>query len=431
MTWNRTEVDWIWRGGRPRRRAWIASISILAVVVTLALSAYYLQTSPSPAPTDPESTPPSAPPFTRWLQFEPDDYGPGVAVDEYFVDAVLGHQVFRVPPSGLPRHLARQLLLDDDRLLLSSGRRLWNRQLLHQPGLAGEFCYLHSTYCLDRLFDVTFTVDGNPVVVYDNQYQIERYPSHTTVRYVLPGVTIAEHKFITYDDRAVAAYTIRSRDQQPHEVTLEVLAPYLPLPGGGEPPSFPRFGSGSFQELPLFLYLDAPGFERIDAPSVHLQRRLEVPANDQPVSTTIAFRFDNARRDTPDLPLGADPVVQHAREYNRWFAEHVPYFDSSDPAFKKMWYYRWWIVRFHLVEAETADLSGYAFYKGKLGFDNPIGFAVPVQVKELTYLRDPRYALSQIENTYRNRARNGAIIDPPGKSILGRNVLALDRHGGR
>ena len=42
---------------------------------------------------------------------------------------LLGHQVFQVPPSGLPAERARDLLLDDDHLLWSSGRRLWTREL--------------------------------------------------------------------------------------------------------------------------------------------------------------------------------------------------------------------------------------------------------------------------------------------------------------
>jgi hypothetical protein len=67
-----------------------------------------------------------------------------------------------------------------------------------------------------------------------------------------------------------------------------------------------------------------------------------------------------------------------------------------------------------MQEADTTDLRGYSFYEGKLGFDNVISFAVPVQMKELTYLRDPAYGLSQAGNSYRNLAQNGAVVDPPG-----------------
>ena len=141
---------------------------------------------------------------------------------------------------------------------------------------------------------------------------------------------------------------------------------------------------------------------------------MNLPATGAASDATVAVRFDTAARDTPESPLGQDAHRAQALEYNRWFAENVPYFDAADPAFKKMWYYRWWIVRFHLVDMDTPDLKGFAFYEGKLGFDNPIGFAVPAQLKELSYLRDPRYGLSQADNSYRNRAANGAVVDPPG-----------------
>jgi hypothetical protein len=402
-----------------RGRGWLVGLLALAglVVATVVIlrrsPPYTVPTSTAPAAED--AGPPA---FASWLAFEPAATRARPGMEDLFVDAMLGHQVFRLPPANLPQQLGRELLLDDDRLLLSSGRRLWNKELLHQPGLAGEFCYVHSTYCQRRLFDVAFAIDGMPAVIYDNQYWIERYPSHTTVHYQLAGVSIDERKFITEDDRAVASYVIRSADQKPHEVVIEVVAPYPLLPGGGSPPRPPLLGSGQFQEIPLFLYLDAPGFERTDGATVRLRRTFRVEGTEA-ATAAVAYRFDNLERVEPPEPLAEDPLPDHIRRYNRWFAENVPYFDASDPGFKKMWYYRWWIVRFHLVEADTPDGKGVRFYEGMLGFDNPIGFAVPAQLKELTYLRDPRYGLSQAENSYRNRAENGAVVDPPGSPYWG------------
>jgi hypothetical protein len=326
---------------------------------------------------------------------------------------MLGHQVFRTPPRGIAPQLGRQLMLDDDKLLLSSGRRLWTREIAIQPGLVGEFCYGHSTYCLRRLADVSFSVDGRPVVVYDNQYWIERYPSHTVVHYELPGVALAEHKFITWDDRAAATYSATSRDGKPHTVTVEAIAGPLPIPSAVDgQPVYPLLAAGDFQSMPLFVYLDAPGFTRLDAPTTHLRRDLAVPATGTSEEIALSVRFDNQRRETPAEPLPTHE--QQARDYNAWFADRVPYFDAPDAGFKRMWYYRWWVVRFSMVEMATPDLRGYAFYEGKLGFDNPIGFAVPLQIKELTYLRDPAFAVAQLDNSYRNQANNGAVVDPPG-----------------
>jgi len=397
-------------------------LAVLAVVGAVAVFVHFryaAETTP-PHHTTAGHLPDEGPPlFSRWIRFEHVSGNARTQLNDHFIDAVLGHQVFRLPPGGIPRQTAQQLLLDDDELLLSSGRRLWNRELLHQPGLAGQFCYAHSTYCLKRLFDVTFFIDGRPVIVYDNQYAIERFPSHTRVRYQFPEISIDEHKFITYDDRAVASYAVRSNDEEPHDVTIEVVAPYPPIPSSNSEPEYPLLGSGQLQGHPLFLYLDAPGFQRTSARGIHLQRTLQAPENGDSALATVTFRFDTEERPTPAIPLAENPVPAQVYEYNRWFAKNIPYFDASDPAFKKMWYYRWWIVRFHLVEAQARDLKGYVFYEGKLGFDNVIGFAVPAQLKELTYLRNPGYGLSQVRNSYQNRAKNGAVVDAPGSPYWG------------
>jgi hypothetical protein len=355
--------------------------------------------------------------FRRWVRFEKTTAQNQQMLEDYFIDAVLGHRVFRIPPRGLPAHVARGLLMDDDQLLLSSGRRMWNRELLHQPGMAGRFCYLHSTYCLSELFEVSFFIDDRPVVIYDDQYEIERFPSHTLVRYRLPEIVIDERKFITYDDRAVVSYSVRPAGSSTHRLTLEASFPFPLVPGSSGNHSYPLLAEGSFRGAPIFIYADAPGFERVDARAVHLRKVLDVSPSG-PASASLALSIETAKRPEGNREE-SDPFRDHALAYNRWFADNVPYFDASDPAFKKMWYYRWWIVRFHLVDASTPDLQRFAFYEGKLGFDNLITFAVPAQLKELTYLRDGTYGLSQAQNCYRNRARNGAIVDAPGSPYWG------------
>ena len=391
----------------------VALIGLAVLVIVLR------QRSTTPRPAE-QPLAPSAP-FAAWLKFEPEKARNEPLLQDRLIDTLLGHQVFQFPPQGLHPAQARELLLDDDKMLLSSGKRLWNHELLHQPGLTGKFCYLHSSFCLRRLVDVQFFIDGAPAVIYDNQYRIERFPSHTLVKYLLGTVTIEEYKYITNDDRAVLTYKITSADQKPHAVDIEVSAPYLTMPNGDAAHAFPLLGSGTFQNLPLFVYLDAPDFTRTATSSVLLRRRLEVPAEGPGQQAQVAVSFENAPRDSSPPTLPEDLLARHVREYNRWFFDNVPYFDAADQGFKRMWYYRWWIVRFNMTEADTPDLSGHRFYEGKLGFDNPITFAIPVQLKELTYLRDPSFGVDQIQNTYRNVSSNGAVIDPPGSMYWNEN----------
>jgi hypothetical protein len=387
-----------------------ALLAVVVVVLTHRVPVHEPTRTTAPAP---------APQFADWLQFESAEATKHPLSKDYFIDGVLGHQVFQIPPQGLPLEQAGELMLDDDHLLLSSGRRLWNRELLNQPGLAGKFCYVHSSFCPKRLFDVQFFVDGKPAVIYDNQYRIERYPSHTVVTYLLGAVTIDENKYITYDDRAVCTYEMRSADKRPHQVDLEVEAPYFTMPNADSDAAYPLLGKGTFQQIPVFAYLDAPGFSPVNTSAIHLRRTLDIAADESPVRAQVAVSFENRQRDGHPTALPDDLLVQHRRDYNRWFFDNVPYFDAADPGFKKMWYYRWWVVRFNMLQADTPDLKGYRFYEGKLGFDNAITFAVPVQLKELTYLRDPTFGLQQLQNAYRNLSAVGAVVDPPGSPYWG------------
>lgn len=413
--------------GRASLRAILLPLLAGAVLVGLILFFQHGRRTGEPPAPAPPAPPPSDAPFQPWLRFETSQRRSRGTPQDYYVDEMLGHQVFQIPPSDLPPVRARELLLDDDKLLLPSGRRLWNRELLNEPGLAGKFCYLHSGFCPERLFEVQFFIDGAPFVIYQNRYRIERYPSHTLVTYIDRAVQIEEYKYITYDDRAVCTYRIRSADAKPHVVEIEAFAPYLPMPQG-EGATYPLLGRGTYQHIPLFVYLDAPDFSRTDSAGIHLLRRLAVAGSGAPTAATaeppvaqaqIAVSFENRARNGTPPPLPDDLFVRHRREYNRWFFDNVPYFDASDLAFKKLWYYRWWVVRFNMAQADTPDLKGYRFYEGKLGFDNVISFAVPAQLKDLTYLRDPIFGLQQAENSYRNLSGAGAVVDPPGSPYWG------------
>ncbi len=403
-----------------RRRTARATIISLLLAAGLVAGVIVLFTRHTPAPEAPAPTaPPAGIQFADWLAFEASDTAAHALVADYYIDAMLGHQVFQLPPQGLPGEQAGDLLLDDDHLLLSAGRRLWNRELLNQPGLAGKFCYLHSSFCLKRLFDVQFFIDGEPAVVYENEYRIERYPSHTVVKYLLGPVTIDENKYITDDDRAVCTYELRSADKHAHQVDLEVEAPYLTMPNADSEPRYPLLGKGTFQQIPVLAYLDAPGFSAVDAPAVHLRRMLAVAADESTAQAQVAVSFENRARQGATAALPDDLLLRHRRDYNRWFHDNVPYFDAADPGFKKMWYYRWWVVRFNMAQADTPDLKGYRFYEGKLGFDNAITFAVPVQLKELSYLRDPIFGVQELQNAYRNLSAVGAVVDPSGSPYWG------------
>jgi hypothetical protein len=401
-----------------RRWVWLGTIAAVAVG---AAALFWLRRQPvgeseSAALVDQPLQIASAP-FGPWLRFEP-GRSHREMFERLYVDLMLGHQVFKVLPRGVSPQRARMLLLDDDDVLFSTGRRLWGKEVLAQPGLAGNFCYLHSQVCWKRLFETYFVIDGQPAIIYDNLLSIERYPSRTLTRYALGTVQIDEHKFVTYDDQAMCSYDILSRDGRAHTVAMYVTSQNLPMPNGSASAAYPLLGSGQYHGVPLYVYLDAPGFEAVDSYPIHLRRIFQTPPDGKPHRVNVAVSFENAKRtNTPALP--SDAVERHVADYQRWFFENVPYFDCPDPGFKRMWYYRWWIVRFSMAEPATADLRDHVFFEGRLGFDNLISFAAPAQMKELTYLRDPRFGLDQAGNSFRNVSAIGALVDAPSSPYWG------------
>ena len=82
------------------------------------------------------------------------------------------------------------------------------------------------------------------------------------------------------------------------------------------------------------------------------------------------------------------------REYNRWWAQNVPYLDVPEPAIKKNIYYRWWLMRFNYLDV---DIPGQDFQvptsvEGALGYNNAIVLTQPMHIDDLKYLRNPEYS---------------------------------------
>jgi hypothetical protein len=309
-------------------------VILLPLLLVAALAWWRPWAAPRVAPvtdTTVAEAPAGPPLFARWMRFEPPAVRAHAAAGDGYFDAMPRPSDLRSLPRGVPPQVGRQLMLDDDKLLLSSGRRLWTREIAFQPGLAGEICYGHSTYCLKRLVDVSFAVDGRPVVIYDNEYWVERYPSHTAIHYELPGVSLTEYKFITWDDRVAVTYTATSRDKQPHTVTIEAVANPLAIPNSREtPPAYPLLAAGNF---PGHAALHLPGRAGLHASRgalTHLRRDIAVPAEGATPEISLAVRFDNAELSTPATPLPSHAAQAH--EYNRWLPRTCPISMPPTPA---------------------------------------------------------------------------------------------------
>jgi hypothetical protein len=91
-------------------------------------------------------------------------------------------------------------------------------------------------------------------------------------------------------------------------------------------------------------------------------------------------------------------------EVERWWAEQIPLFDCPDQAWKRCWYYRWFLVRVNYAEEDGTP----GFYEGKRGhFQRHITYSAPHIMDETRWLRDSKYAYGQAEILGRRREPSG------------------------
>lgn len=75
-----------------------------------------------------------------------------------------------------------------------------------------------------------------------------------------------------------------------------------------------------------------------------------------------------------------------------WLSANVPLFECPDSAIEKIYYYRWWTFRKHLVQTPDGFIfTEFILPEGWAGIYNTISSAVGHQLYEGRWLRDPKY----------------------------------------
>lgn len=99
-----------------------------------------------------------------------------------------------------------------------------------------------------------------------------------------------------------------------------------------------------------------------------------------------------------------DPFAENERAFNSWFEREVPVLETSDPDLYRMYCYRWFVVK-RSVHTARDVIAGHpypraAVYESPVGgwFNCVIGLPVPVQLRELRWMKTP--------GTFRDHALN-------------------------
>ena len=78
-----------------------------------------------------------------------------------------------------------------------------------------------------------------------------------------------------------------------------------------------------------------------------------------------------------------------------WMLANIPWFESSDPHFQEIYYFRWYSFQKHIVPTPRGPVISEFIPKMKwAGYGNTVGVAVPHQLREARWLRDPTLAES-------------------------------------
>ncbi|WP_033438609.1 discoidin domain-containing protein [Saccharothrix sp. NRRL B-16314] len=240
-------------------------------------------------------------------------------------------------------------------------------------------------------------------------------PSHWKGVYTGAGVRVEVAKFITHNNVAVTNLTVTNTGSASATLPLRVTSPYATTVSGAELTGSRQVKNNLTTIRPR---LAADGFT---AASGALTRSVTLGAGQSATAKVVmGFVTDEIPESLTEYNAyrGHSPSVAfatHVRDYNRWWADNIPYIDVPDPAIKKNVYYRWWLMRFNHLDV---DIPGQDFQfpvpiEGVTGYNNAIALTQPMHIDDLKYLRDPVYSYGPWLSVGQS-SKGGRFMDNPG-----------------
>jgi Concanavalin A-like lectin/glucanases superfamily/F5/8 type C domain len=323
----------------------------------------------------------------------------------------------------IDRVLERPFLSNQDSYLYTRGRALY--MYTHQAGqlgFAGGYAYRERPTGGNQSM---FTVTVSDATLSEVTAQRRQQPSHWASEHAAAGLAIAQRKFITYNNVAVTVLKVTNTGDAATTRTVTAASPIATVPAAvgteltgavtaryGLTTVTPRLsGDGmavSGTTLTRTITLE-PGA------SITFKVQLGATTDELPDSTTEYERYRGYDAETAFLA--------HVREYNRWWAENVPYIDVPDQNVKKMAYYRTFLNRYNEFDGNIPG-NDYQFpvsIEGVLGYNNAIQLTQPMHMQDLKYFRNPLYAYGNWVSSGES-SKCTAFTDNPGNTANWNNT---------
>ncbi|MEN3360819.1 MAG: hypothetical protein V7637_4801, partial [Mycobacteriales bacterium] len=255
------------------------------------------------------------------------------------------------------RILARPFLNSADSALMTRGRALY--MYTHAPGtlgFAGNGTGANGgggyAYRQPPTTNVTnlYTVAVSGAALAETTAQRMQFPSYFSALFTRAGLSVAEKKFITYNNVAVTDLTLTNTGTAATTTTLTASSPIATTASGAELTGTvaaryglttlaSRFSGDGFTVSGTSL---TRSISLAAGASVSVKLQEGVTATELPDSTTEYQRYRGLDANTAWLT--------QMREYNRFWVDNVPYIDIPDKNVEKMSYYRTWENRFNTFD---------------------------------------------------------------------------------
>ncbi|WP_205791338.1 discoidin domain-containing protein [Microbacterium sulfonylureivorans] len=253
-------------------------------------------------------------------------------------------------------------------------------------------------------------------------------PSHARSRYTIgsTGVVAELRKFVTHDNAAVTAITFQNPGAQPQTFTVRAASPLATGAGSAsdELAGTRTLTSGANNGLvdtpwsTVQVGLKAAGFERAGA---NLDRVVTVPAGGSVDLSVVGTLYSQGMPDgleemrTYAELTPADAFKKGVTDFNRRWAEDIPYIDVPDAAIEKAIVYRWWGERYNVLDTNE---SGYVYQypttiEGVNLYQNSVVLTQPMHLQDTKWIRTPYLPYGQILNVG-ELSGSSAFLDSPG-----------------
>ncbi|KXK61206.1 hypothetical protein AWW66_14855 [Micromonospora rosaria] len=329
---------------------------------------------------------------------------------DYYLDRVL----------GVPGTLGSAVLMTRGRSLYMRGA---SNATFTTMGFAGN-AHVGGPNNLGNLY--TVTVPGQTVT----EVPAHRFnaPSHARSRYTIgaTGVTADLTKFITHDNVAVTAVTFTNPGGSATTLTVRAASPLATRAGPGTAAltgtrtvtSGANNGTVDTPWDTVTVDLTGAGFTRT---GTTLDREITVPGGGSVAlsvvgavsSATLPQTVESFREYAGRSP--AEAVRTGITEFNRRWAQDVPYIDVPDPALEKAIVYRWWGERYNTLDANA---PGHVYQypttiEGIHLYQNAVALTQPMHLQDTKWLRTPYLPYGQILNIG-ELSGSSAFLNSPG-----------------